>query len=160
MAQVYGVNLLEAVETSDVISLLDDSVSWIENSGESYSEEVRNALKYRLLFRKSLLLVFSSKTKEWSSDASERWDTTLCFVKKVGETHKIAIPVPSAFSISVQRKLVSQVPPRDMVDYSFEDAVSNFKKLCIEGKDILKILDFDGPTNLLVSECVNLSLMT
>jgi len=153
VTQVYGVNLFEGVKSEEIVALLDSSLSWLEGTGDLYSEEIRNAFKYRLLLRKSLVLVFSSETKEWSPETTEVWDTSLDRVKKVEETYKVGRAVPAAFSISVQRKLASQVPPRAMVNYPFMDAISDLKKLCAEGKDILKILNFEGSTNLVVSIC-------
>ncbi|PWW74816.1 Mak10-domain-containing protein [Tuber magnatum] len=148
VTQVYGVNLLEEVKSEEIVALLEGALSWLEGTGNSYPEEIRDAFRYRLLLRKSLVLVFSSESKEWSPEATDLWDTSLEHVKRVEETSGVGRAVPAAFSISVQRKLASQVPPRAMVNYPFKDAISDLKKFCVEGKDILKILNFEGSTNL------------
>ncbi|KAG0634665.1 Mak10 subunit, NatC N-terminal acetyltransferase-domain-containing protein [Tuber brumale] len=148
VTQVYGVNLLEGVKSEEIVALLESALSWLEGTRDLYSEGIRDAFKYRLLLRKSLVLVFSSESKEWSAETTEIWDTSLEHVKGVEETYKEGRAVPAAFSISVQRKLASQVPPRAMVNYPFRDAISDLKRFCVEGKDILKILNFEGSTNL------------
>lgn len=129
---------------------MDDALAWLETSKDSYTEEIFNALKYRIAHRRALLHDLSRETEEWHTGAIPEWDTSLELLGKVEITHKLGKPVSEAFSTSVQRKLASQVPPRPIVELSFEDAISSLKKLCVEGKDMLKILKYQGSTNLVV----------
>lgn len=129
---------------------MDDALAWLETSKDSYTEEIFSALKYRISHRRALLHDLSRETEEWYTGAVPEWDTSLELLGKVEITHKLGKPVSEAFSTSVQRKLASQVPPRPIVELSFEDAVSSLKKLCVEGKDMLKVLKYQGSTNLVV----------
>lgn len=131
---------------------MDDALAWLETSKDSYTEEIFSALKLRISHRKALLRDLSRETEEWHTGATPEWDTSLELLTKVEKTHKLGKPVSEAFSTSVQRKLASQVPPRPIVELSFEDATSSLKKLCVEGKDMLKILKYQGSTNLVVCE--------
>lgn len=131
---------------------MDDALAWLETSKASYTEEIFSALKFRISHRKALLHDLSRETEEWHTGATPEWDTSLELLTKVEKTHKLGKPVSEAFSTSVQRKLASQVPPRPIVELSFEDATSSLKKLCVEGKDMLKILKYQGSTNLVVCE--------
>lgn len=131
---------------------MDDALAWLETSKDSYTEEIFSALKFRISHRKALFHDLSRETEEWHTGATPEWDTSLELLAKVEKTHKLGKPVSEAFSTSVQRKLASQVPPRPIVELSFEDATSSLKKLCVEGKDMLKILKYQGSTNLVVCE--------
>lgn len=143
-------SLIDSVEPNEVLNLLDDALAWLETSKDSYTEEIFSALKFRILHRRALLQDLSRETEEWHTGSIPEWDTSLELLKKVEKTHKLGKPVSEAFSTSVQRKLASQVPPRPIVELSFEDATSSLEKLCVEGKDMLKILKYQGSTNLVV----------
>lgn len=145
-------SLLDSVEPNEVLAILDTALTWLETSKDLYSKEIFNALKYRISHRKALLFDLSRETEEWHTGATPEWDTSLELLARVEETHKLGKPVAEAFSTSVQRKLASQVPPRPIVEISFEDAISSLKKLCVEGKDMLKIIKYQGSTNLVVSK--------
>lgn len=134
------------------MNLLGDALAWLETAKGSYTEDIFNALKYRLSHRRALLRDLSRETEEWHTGAAPEWDTSLELLGKVEGTHKLGKPVTEAFSTSVQRKLASQVPPRPIVELSFGDAVSCLKRACVEGKDMLKILKYQGSTNLVVSK--------
>lgn len=147
------------MEPNEVLAVLDFALAWLESSKDLYTNGIFGALRYRLLHRRTLLYDLSRETEEWVAGATPEWDSSLELLTKVEETHKLGKPVPEAFSTSVQRKLASQVPPRPLVVLSFEDATSSLRKLCVEGKDVLRILQYNGSTNLVVSKNSRLALV-
>jgi hypothetical protein len=140
------------VEPNEILNILDSALQWLEATKNSYTNEIFEALECRLLHRKAFFRDLSREIEEWVSGVPSEWDSSLELLAKVEKSHPLGKPVSEAFSTSVQRKLASQVPPRPMVEISFKDATSSLKKLCIEGKDVLKILKYQGSTNLVVSE--------
>ncbi|KAH0610820.1 uncharacterized protein H6S33_011247 [Morchella sextelata] len=148
VTQTYNVSLLDSVEPNEILNILDSALQWLEATKNSYTNEIFEALECRLLHRKSFFRDLSREIEEWVSGVPSEWDSSLELLAKVEKSHPLGKPVSEAFSTSVQRKLASQVPPRPMVEISFKDATSSLKKLCIEGKDVLKILKYQGSTNL------------
>lgn len=59
--------------------------------------------------------------------------------------------MPDAFSLKIQRKLASTVPPRPMVTISSDDALAHLKRLCQDAIDMQQMLDYTGPSNF--KEC-------
>ena len=58
--------------------------------------------------------------------------------------------VEASFSIKIQRRLASTVPPRPIVNISFDEAIEQLTGLCQNGKDAYRILDYHGGDNLMV----------
>ena len=58
--------------------------------------------------------------------------------------------VDEAFSLKIQRRLASTVPPRPMVKISPEDAIKHLKRFFHDAIDAQQILDYHGPYNLQV----------
>lgn len=71
--------------------------------------------------------------------------------KLINESHSLGRPVPEAFSTKVQRKLASTMPPRPIVQLSFEETNSHFKRLILDGKEVTNVLDYKDSPTLLVS---------
>ncbi|KAI5852246.1 Mak10 subunit, NatC N-terminal acetyltransferase-domain-containing protein [Tricharina praecox] len=147
--QTYGLPLLQIVDAREVFALLESALEWLdENKGApSLSEELATAMRNRLLLRKSLLENFSLGAEMYHEGVESTWTGCLELVAKVEKEHALAKEVPEAWSMSVQRKLASSVPPRSLVELPFEEAATTLKQLCAETKDILKILNYAGATN-------------
>lgn len=58
--------------------------------------------------------------------------------------------MPDAFSLKIQRKLASTVPPRPMVNITSDDALAHLKRLCQDAIDMQQMLDYTGPSNFKV----------
>ena len=78
------------------------------------------------------------------------WDRCLTRLPALFETHNLGQPVENSFSIKIQRKLTSSAPPRPMIGISFDDAFIFFTRLCQNGKDIYRVLEYHGGCNLSV----------
>lgn len=66
------------------------------------------------------------------------------------ESVSLGKEVPEAFSMKIQRKLASTVPPRPIVNVSSKDALAHMKRLCQDAIDMQQILDYRGPSNFKV----------
>jgi hypothetical protein len=141
--------LLQAVDHNETVALLDAALKWLDDNEPTL--ECCPALKARLLLRKSLLNDFSKVAEDYHMGAPAKWTDSLQLITEVENSHSLGKPVDEAWSISVQRKLASSVPPRPLVETQFSQAIATLKQLCNEANDILKILTFTGASNLMVS---------
>lgn len=71
-------------------------------------------------------------------------------LEPINKSHPLGIPVPEAFSAKIQRRLASTMPPRPIVQLSFDDTYSNFKRLVADGLEVTDVLDFTDSQSLLV----------
>ncbi|KAL7274555.1 N-alpha-acetyltransferase, non-catalitic subunit [Rhizina undulata] len=149
VTQTYNISLLEEVDAAKVVELLNSAVIWLEESKSMFSEDIYKALSSRLLLRRAFLLGISRDIWSWKDRSTMEWDLCLQHLPEVKETHKLGKPVPKAFSWTVQRKLESQVPPRPMVDITFEEAMQHLESLLNDSKEILRVLDYQGPASLI-----------
>ena len=79
------------------------------------------------------------------------WDDLLKLVPSLKSTTKLGKPVPASFSVKIQRKLASTVPPRPIVEISQEAAFDHFERLCRDGSVAVEVLTYFDSHSLLVS---------
>jgi hypothetical protein len=72
-------------------------------------------------------------------------------LEPIKKSHALGISVPEAFSTKIQRRLASTMPPRPIVQLSFEEAYTHFKRLFVDGQEVADVLDFTDPQTILVS---------
>lgn len=71
----------------------------------------------------------------------------LSSLNRLSESVSLGQPVPEAFSLKIQRRLASTVPPRPIVHISAEDALVHLKRLCQDAIDMQEMMDYRGPSN-------------
>lgn len=65
---------------------------------------------------------------------------------------------PSSFSVKIQRKLASTVPPRPIVEVSQEAAFEHLERLCLDASVAVEVLKYYDSHSLMVSgPCLNLA---
>ncbi|EPS43025.1 hypothetical protein H072_2993 [Dactylellina haptotyla CBS 200.50] len=148
VTQTYNVSLLEFVSITDVNKLLVSAIEYIDSALAPWPNNIKMALKARLAFRKFFLAELSRDVKDMVEKRSN-WDGCITLLSTIGITRNLGKPVPSVFSIAVQRKLASTVPPRPIVQIPFEEAFTIVSRLCKDAKEILRILNYSGATNLM-----------
>lgn len=79
------------------------------------------------------------------------WKELLDFSTQLKSTKSLGKPVPSSFSIKVQRKLASTVPPRPIVEVGPEAAYNHFEGLCRDGSIVTEVMTYYDSHSLLVS---------
>lgn len=149
VTQTYNVSLLELVSIADVNKLIVSAIEYIDSASSPWPNNIKMALKARLAFRKLFLAEVSRDVKEMVEKKSN-WDGCVTLLATIGITRNLGKPVPSVFSIAVQRKLASTVPPRPIVQIPFEEAFTILSRLCKDAKEILRVLKYSGATNLMV----------
>jgi len=86
---------------------------------------------------------------------SPPWESCIKLCTQIEESHNLGKPIEEAFSTNVQRKLATTVPPRPKVDMPFTEAIGNLKRMCQEMVEIMKVLDYVSPGNIIVRNTVS-----
>lgn len=113
---------------------------------------IREALVQRLKCRNSLLnTVGVAEDRSSIEPLLSAWSATIELLPGIKSKRELAKPVPDAFSVKLQRKLASTVPPRPVVTISFDDAYQHLERLCKDGLVVSEVLDFHDTSSLMVS---------
>ncbi|KKZ64641.1 hypothetical protein EMCG_09449 [[Emmonsia] crescens] len=151
VTQLYNRSLLADVESARIQVIVDDALSWLESQkqeGSTIDEVIREALVHRLLFRRELLSGLDMDTMPAKERSPQPFLAALRQIRLIEKSMPLGKPVPEAFSLKIQRRLASTVPPRPMVHVSAADAIAYMTRFCQDAVDVQQILDYRGPYNL------------
>lgn len=113
---------------------------------------IKDALVQRLKCRNSLLNTVAVASDRSSAEPLlSAWSATLELLPGIKSERELAKPVPDSFSVKLQRKLTSTVPPRPVVTIAFDDAYQHLERLCKDGLVVTEVLDFHDTNSLMVS---------
>jgi len=126
------------------IWILADS-SYSRAQKQDAESKIWDAIRLRLDFRMRLLLAMA--TDEASDTLLGYWQDTSAQLVLLNETHKLVKPVSESFSAKIQRRLASTVPPKPMVELSFDDAFERMTQMVKDCQEAVRIVDF-GPENI------------
>lgn len=104
---------------------------------------VRLALILRLRWRREFLSIFLPPPE--GEVALGRWALLLALVPGFETSSKLGLSVANAFSVKLQRKLASTVPPRPAIQLSFEEAYREFSQLHVDVQEAMLVLQYDKP---------------
>ena len=149
MLSLYNRNLLSNFAIEDMLELLNAAQAYIETDLPNLSPTLKHALKIRLEFRVCILLAVDVE-KSSERERADDWGRCIALLPDLKETRKCGKPVESSFSAKLQRKLASTVPPRPIVEITFDDAWDLLSRICSCGRDAYFILDYHGGSRLQV----------
>ena len=149
MVSLYHRKLLDGFDLADVYTEIEEATRYISEETESMDVSVRDALLNRLRLRKTLL---SAVQPDGILDHKRAWPWERCLeiIPTLSRTHKLGVSSEDSFSIKIQRKLASSVPPRPIVKISFDETLARLSAVCQNGKDAYQVLDSQSGTCLLV----------
>jgi len=150
VTQLYNRQLLSDFDEGEILKLLAQAMSWLDNQRDSISEETIAALKTRLQFRELFFEAVAVDLDIIKDRSTERWEQCTMMFPLLTASRTVGKAVEEAFSVKIQRKLASTVPPRPIVKTSFEVALRHLARLCQDGKDVVQTLQYHGSNNLLV----------
>lgn len=133
----------------DIQLALSDALQYITEA--TVDEPIKDSVASRLRLRINFLSALERGLEAAEDRTSEEWLSCIRILPSLTDTNSLGKPVEESFSLKIQRRLASSVPPRPMVKISFEDAMAHLKRLCKDAIDVLQVLDFHGSNNLLVS---------
>ncbi|KAJ5653197.1 hypothetical protein N7490_000200 [Penicillium lividum] len=150
VTQLYNRNLLSVFDGSHFYRLLDQAVAWVD-AQDDIDKKLKDAIRSRLLLRHEFLSALDQDLEILATRSTDNFMACLSHLDELKESHSLGQPVPEAFSLKIQRKLASTVPPRPIVHISHEDALAHLKRLCQDAIDMQQMLDYRGPTNFKTS---------
>jgi hypothetical protein len=134
--------------------LLDQATAWLAEQND-IDQKLKNAIRCRLVFRHEFLSALDQDLDVLETRSTEKFDSCISQLGPLTESVSLGKPVPEAFSLKIQRKLASTVPPRPMVQITSDDALAHLKRLCQDAIDMQQMLDYRGPSNFKVRTCEN-----
>lgn len=124
-------------------------MEWVD-AEETMDQKFRDAIRYKLLFRREFLGALDEDHEVIDTRSTESFVSCLSALQNLTDTVELGTPVPEAFSLKIQRRLASTVPPRPIVHISTDDALAHVKRLCQDAIDMQHILEYRGPSNFKV----------
>ncbi|KAJ5888620.1 hypothetical protein N7495_008661 [Penicillium taxi] len=146
VSQLYNRNLLSSFDGSHFYRLLEEAIVWVE-AQHSIDKSLRDAIVCRLKLRYEFLAALDSDLEILETRSVDKFVESLAIMESLASSVSLGKQVPEAFSLKIQRKLASTVPPRPIVQISNEDALAHLKRLCQDAIDLLEIVDYSGPGN-------------
>ncbi|TEY48905.1 hypothetical protein BOTCAL_0289g00040 [Botryotinia calthae] len=140
-------NLLEGIEYDEILGFMKETVELVLQA-QSIPEDMKEALSTRLNFRQTFLKTVDTIELR-SVDAKQSWRETLSFISDLKSSSKLAKAVPQSFSVKLQRKLASTVPPRPIVVVGQESAYEHLEGMCKDGEIAVDILDYTDSHSLM-----------
>lgn len=151
MTHTYNRSLLGELDDESIATFIDITIHLLGTSN-AMDPRIKEALLQRLKYRNAFLRTVSMAGDRSSMvSLQSAWSTTLQLLPGMKSERELATPVPDSFSVKLQRKLASTVPPRPVVAIEFDDAYQHLKKLCTDGLVVTEVLDFHDTNSLIVS---------
>ena len=132
-----------------ILHFLEDTATLL-SANSDITPEIKNALLCRLEFRIKFLKTVEMADSRTSPELKQLWTDVLDFPSKMKSSAHLGKPFPSSFSIKIQRKLASTVPPRPIVHVSQEAAFGHLERLCRDGSVVVEVLRYYDSQSLMV----------
>ena len=150
MTHTFNRSLLEGLDHDSILQLLGETTGLLSTS-EEISLEIKEALLHRLWFRASFLkAVEKADSRTSSSNLKALWTELMASLPALKSSTELGKAVPPSFSVKLQRKLASTVPPRPIVQVSGEAAFDHLERLCRDASAVVEALDYHGSHSLMV----------
>ena len=148
MVSLYHRKLLDDFALADIFTKIEDAMAYVKET-ESTGRTFRDALLIRLELRK-LLLSAVQLEGSYEHQRARSWEGCLELLPTLSQTNNLGVPSENSFSIKIQRKLASTVPPRPIVRISYDEALALLSEICQNGRDAYRVLDCQAGTRLMV----------
>ncbi|KAJ0164828.1 N-alpha-acetyltransferase 35, NatC auxiliary subunit [Colletotrichum tanaceti] len=143
VTNTYNRVLLDAFSIESVREVLREASFVLRQLSDNIPQEMIDALHTRLLFRCTLLAAIDHTQFRTDPDRIRSpWEEAHQMLPSIKSTHALGKPVPAACSVRLQRKLASTMPPRPIVEISFDDAFGHLTKIISDGLEVVGVLDY------------------
>ena len=141
-------SLLLDLPLDGFIRLLEEAEFFMENFGVK-EKKFAKAIRDRLNLREQLLIAVNTETV---LKTRNRFQWRLCsqLTGSLLEYHRLGTKVQDAFSIKLQRKIATTMPPRPIIDIPFKEATAYLNILCLGCEGAYLVMNFNGFSNMLV----------
>ncbi|KAI4290696.1 MAG: hypothetical protein L6R35_000003 [Caloplaca aegaea] len=152
VSNLYNRKLLDDFRASDMQQLLDQALKVAEEIS-AWDDALQKAISVRLTLRRRLLIAMQFDLNPDQEARIRCWKHCSELLPALIQTHTVSKPVTAAFSIKIQRRLASSVPPRPMVEATFGETHAFLANLCRDAADVYRVLEYHGSTNILNFAC-------
>ncbi|KAI0006407.1 Mak10-domain-containing protein [Xylariaceae sp. FL0662B] len=151
VTNTYDRSLLFEIPVESINKLLHQARTDLRTYSNDVAKDITTALDLRLELRIAFLraIDLSSLRKANPDSLKMPWIQMKGLMDHIEKQHSLGKPVPEAFSTKLQRRLASTMPPRPIVQRSFEECYGHFKQLFQDGIDIIDVLKYSEPQSLL-----------
>jgi len=149
VTNLYHRDLLTDVKATHIVEIIDQAVVWLDST-YIIKDELRSALRARLDLRKAFLSATNLEVGIGNAERPDSWSVCSRLLRTISPATTPGVSVVSAFSPKIQRRLASTVPPRPIVNISFDDAHSFFVRTCVCTREAFGILSCSGASNIIV----------
>jgi type I site-specific restriction endonuclease len=156
VAQLYNRSLLTEFDIESLQKIISQAVAWLRKQNAAMDVNVKQALIDRLEFRKHFLTALDQDVDVVQTRQKGPFVSCMALVAPIEKSMSLGKPVPEAFSLKIQRRLASTVPPRPMVTISSKDAIDLLRRFCRDAIDMQEIVDYSSSYNLRV--CTQLDI--
>lgn len=126
-------------------------MEYLQELGENgISTIVRDALIDRLRLRSHFLEALSKDVEAAFSQNKEAFEACLGLIAPVEKSATYGKSVPESFTLKIQRKLASTIPPRPMVTIDIKAAIDFLKRLFQDAIHMHEIREYSNPSDLRV----------
>jgi len=151
VTNTYHRSLLDKIDRGEIRNELTAARRLVHNLRSRISENIANALDFRLQFRTAFLRALElSELRDNPDSLSLPWSQLQSIWDPINSSRHLGTPVPEAFSTKLQRRLASTIPPRPIVQPSFQETYNHFKRFFADGIEVLQILNYKDSQSLLV----------
>lgn len=155
VTHTFNRSLLDNVDHEAILQLLDKTIELL-STAENLIQETKDALRYRLEFRAKFLRIVELAASRTALEVKQMWIELRSSLPQIKSSASLGKPVPESFSIKVQRKLASTVPPRPIVEVSLDKAFEHIERLCRDAAVAIDVFDYHDSHSLFVSVRIQL----
>lgn len=138
--------------TDDIRDTIAATKELLQSNRNSINNDILDALLSRLELRRIFLVATEGPDDLSDLDLARRpWNEGVAILPAIKSTHSFGKPVDEAFSVKLQRKLASTMPPRPIVQLEFDDALGHMSRLFRDGSELIKVLDYADSQSLQVT---------
>lgn len=141
VTHTYNRSLLEEIEHISILEFLSKTSEQLSDN-EEIPPKLKDALLDRLAFRAKILETVELADSRTSSELKPLWMEMASFSPKLRSSTHIGKSCPAAFSVKLQRKLASTVPPRPIVEVSQDTAYDHLERLCRDGSEVVEVFHY------------------
>lgn len=160
VTNTYNRSLLGDMDMYDVREILVAARKMGRDLRDSISIDLVRALDCRLELRTAMLRALELAELRANPESLKLpWKQATYVWENVNQSHGLGKPVPEAFSTKLQRRLASTLPPRPIVQLSFEETYINFRGLLEDAIEVNNVLRYTDSQSLLVSAAPKVTLV-
>ncbi|KAM0196808.1 hypothetical protein ACHAPA_007335 [Fusarium lateritium] len=150
VTNTYNRTLLAEIQPRVIQQTIQEARNLLNTQSNEISDEIREALDQRLQLRSVFLEATECpKHVKQPNVARKPWLDGLEILPHIKSSHGLGRPVDDAFSVKLQRKLASTMPPRPIVQLDFDDAFVHLTRLFKDGAELIDVLNYTDSQCLL-----------